>query len=211
VFDIRPDLVEIQRLDVVADVDPLRELPEPVFGQDLSQFGLAHQDHLHELALRRLQVCQQPHLLEKPVGKRLGLVDDQHDPLPAGIALDQEVVQKDEQLALRRPAIRLQAQVLADELQEVRCRKPRVVKVRRARVAVDPCQHRLDEGGLSRAGLASDDGKALRFTDGIHQVGVGRAVLIAHVEEPRVGTDVKRVFRKAVVFLVHNLFSARDH
>ena len=204
VLDVLIRLVAVQGVEVITDADPLPELPEPLVGQDLVQLGLAHQDDLQELAFRGLQVRQQPNLLEELGRERLGLVDDEHDALLAGVALEQEFVQQRQQIALRRQALRLQAQVVADVFQEVRGGELGVEQVRRARVAVEPGEHHLDERGLARAGLARDDRESLRLAEGVGQVGVGRTMLLAQVEEPQVGAELKRVFGKTVKFLVHD-------
>ncbi len=54
----------------------LGDLAHPPFAEQVSQFGLADQDDLQEFLRRRLEVRQQPDLLQYGRGEVLCLVDD---------------------------------------------------------------------------------------------------------------------------------------
>ena len=62
---VRARLVLAQRLQVIAPGDALRDLPHLGPIEQLAQLGLTDQDDLQQLLLRRLEVRQQPHLLEQ--------------------------------------------------------------------------------------------------------------------------------------------------
>ena len=59
----------IQRREVIARGDALRQLPQLPAGEHVAQFGLADQDDLQQFLGRRLQIGQQADLFQRLVGK----------------------------------------------------------------------------------------------------------------------------------------------
>ena len=64
--------------------DALPELPEPGAVQPVTQFRLAQQDNLQQLAVVRFEIGNQPHLFEQFLGQILRLVHDQNRFLARG-------------------------------------------------------------------------------------------------------------------------------
>ena len=79
--DIRARLLARERPEVEAGRHPLRELTQFRSGERGAQLGLAHQDDLQQFAAARLEVGEQPHLLEHRRAEVLRFVDDQDGPL----------------------------------------------------------------------------------------------------------------------------------
>ena len=82
---------------MIARGHPLGELTQVSPGQELAELGLADQDHLQKLLLRRLQIRQEANLLQHAGAKVLGLVDDQHGPPAPRVGVEQRERQRVEQ------------------------------------------------------------------------------------------------------------------
>ena len=106
-LDVRARLPFGERAQVVAGRHPLGELAQLLARQESGELGLADQHDLEELLARRLEVRQQPDLLEYLRSQILGLVDDQHGSATAPVRVEQRVGQRvDEDLeAARSPRI----------------------------------------------------------------------------------------------------------
>ena len=106
-LDVRARLPFGERAQVVPGGHPLGELAQLLARQESGELGLADQDDLEELLARRLEVRQQPNLLEHLRSQALGLVDDQHGSATARVRVEQRVGQRvDEDLeAARSPRI----------------------------------------------------------------------------------------------------------
>ena len=101
---IRGGLGARQRGEVIAAGNALSELAQLDAREHFAQLGLADQDDLQQLLRRRLQVREQPHLLQRFGREVLRLVDD-HDDAPAlGMRFQQAMVEHVERsLMLSRP------------------------------------------------------------------------------------------------------------
>src|SRR5699024_4221402 len=71
----------VERVQVIARRDPLRQLSKLRPRQQIAQLGLADEKDLQQLVGGRLQIGQQSDLLEPFAAHVLGLVDDQHHSL----------------------------------------------------------------------------------------------------------------------------------
>src|SRR5262249_49854771 len=78
VADVLPRLFRTQRRDVTTQADPLLELAELRQIELVAQLGLADEQDLHELLIRRLEVGQQAHGLQRLHREVLRLADDAH-------------------------------------------------------------------------------------------------------------------------------------
>ena len=68
----------IQRGQVVARGDALRQLAQFGFAQQAAQFGLAQQQDLQQLLGVGFQIGEQPHLLQRVGRQVLSLVNQHH-------------------------------------------------------------------------------------------------------------------------------------
>ena len=76
--DIGSDLLLVEWFQLVADRHTLIELPHARRAQHVLEIQLAHQDDLQQLVFVRLEIRQNPDLLEDMERQVLCLVDDQH-------------------------------------------------------------------------------------------------------------------------------------
>ena len=74
---------------MVAAGDALCDLAQVVAIQQFAQFGLSDQDDLQQLLRGRLEVGQQPHLLEHLAVEVVRLVDHQHHALASRVRAQQ--------------------------------------------------------------------------------------------------------------------------
>ena len=116
--DVLAGLGEGQRREVVTRGHPLRQLPQLVPRQEVAQLGLAHQHDLDELLGVRLQVGDEPDLLEHLRREVLGFVDQQDDVASRRARLQEEAVEGVHE-ALLRGAVRRDVEVVEDRAQEL--------------------------------------------------------------------------------------------
>ncbi len=183
--DVVPDLGLPERLDVVAERDPLLQLPEllaPELGMELR---LAHQDDLEELVARGLEVREEPDLLERRHVEVLGLVEDQDGVPVRAPLLDQEAVEGDESLGVRE-AGRGHAPLLERVLEEALERKRGVEDEGDAGVAAEALQQRVEERRLARSDLAGEREKPLALAHAVDELRQRLAVTLGREEEARV-------------------------
>ncbi len=180
-----------QRLQVAARGDALRELPQVVAVQQLTQFRLADQDDLQQFLRIGLEIGEQPHLLEYFGGEILRLVDNQHRAPALGVNAQQLAIEQvDQHLAVADCAgWHLDAQLLADRLQEFQRREPRIDDQRDVGIVRRARQQRADRGGLAGAHLAGELDETAGIVDAVHQVGERIGVLPPQVQVARIGRD----------------------
>src|SRR5687767_12993209 len=125
---IRDRLALLQRLEVIAAGDALRELAQLRPCQHLAQLRLPDQDDLQQLLRRGLEVGEQAHLLEYVGVEVLRLVHHEHDAPVAAVRIEQEMGEDvDQRLdAAGRAFGHLDVQLVADREQEFGRRDPRV-------------------------------------------------------------------------------------
>jgi hypothetical protein len=125
------------------------------------ELGLTHEQDLQQLRGRRLEVRQQPHLLEHLRREVLRLVDDQERDLVAAQAVDQEVVQRHQVLGLG-PARVLDVELVEQHPQEVERLDARIEDERRGHRRLELRQQRVDQRRLPRADFAVSATKPFR-------------------------------------------------
>jgi hypothetical protein len=94
VLDVPGGFPQVQRQDRRPHGDPLVELAQLGKAELFLQLLLSEQDDLEELALLRLQVREEPNLLQERRGEVLRLVDDQ-DRAPSDFRLGEKVESKE--------------------------------------------------------------------------------------------------------------------
>src|SRR5262249_22928906 len=88
-------------------------------------------------------------------------------------------------------------------LEHVVERQGRVEDERDRGIAVEPLTQRVQQGRLAGAHLAGEHDEALSLLRAVVELGERLAMAWAHVEEPRVGRRVERLFEKPVELQVH--------
>ena len=102
--EIRGGLLEGQRPKLAAQRHPLLQLPQAAIVQPLRQLRLSGQDDEQQLFVVRLDVGQQPNLLEQFERQALCFIDDQHGCLASPPARFQDDLELEEEVGLRATA-----------------------------------------------------------------------------------------------------------
>ena len=108
----------VERRQVKAGGDPLRQLPQGRIKHHVTQLGLAHQHKLNDLVLARIDVGQHPKLFEAFRRKVLGLVEYEHDPPACRIFVDQKILKLLEKLHIADCRVERHAQRVQDPLDQ---------------------------------------------------------------------------------------------
>ncbi len=187
-------LLAAQRIQVVAAGDALRELAQLGAREQLAQFRLADEDDLQQLLRRRLQVRQQPHVLEHLRRQVLRFVDDQDDAPALGVRREQAPIQPIDELLDAAPvgSVDRNPELLADAQQKFRGRDPRIQDDRDVGVLRHARQQRAHDGRLAGADLAGQLHETAGLVDAVQQVRERLGVPLAQVEIARVRRDRER-------------------
>src|SRR5437762_669767 len=195
----------VEGVQVVAEGDPLVQvLHAPHLHRELRR---ADEQEGHEEPLGRLEVQQQPELLEhRVVLDQLRLVDDHHA-VASGLVVPVEgVVQHVEELRLVLLR-RLDAELVEDLAEEVRGVPARVGEQTDLVVlGLEPLDERARERRLAAAVLAGEHPAALAVADRVDEAHQRLLVLGREVEEFRVRRVVERRLGELPVGFVHDLF-----
>jgi hypothetical protein len=170
------------------------------------QFRLAGEDDAQHLVLGRLDPGQHPHFLQHLRRQVLRLVDDHQHLAVVGVLLDQELVQRGEDLRLLHLE-RLEAELDQQRLQELERRHLRLVDLRDDDVLVEFLQEGLDQRRLAGTDLARDDHEAVGEPDRRFHVRLGTRMVLRQVEELGIRAEPERKFTKSEQVQVH----ASDH
>ena len=111
------DLLGRQRVDIALQLHPLAKLPELATVELGPELRLAHEQDLEQLVRSRLEVRQQPDLLERRHPEVLGLVEDQHGALARAPTVDEDAPEGEETLGRCRLR-RRDAQLLQGVLEQ---------------------------------------------------------------------------------------------
>jgi hypothetical protein len=168
--------------------------------------GWPAEDDPEHLLLRRLDAGQQPDLLEHAVREVLGLVHDQHDLAARRVLLDQELVERRDQLGLAHLE-RLEAELDQHRLQEFDRRHLRLRDLRDDDVLLELAQEGLEQRRLAGADLAGDDDEAVGEPDRRLHVRLGARMVLRQVQERRVRAQPERQLVQLEVFQVHASYS----
>ena len=108
-----------------------------------------------------------------------------------------------------RAAARRRAELVADRLQQLGHREPRVEDVGHRAVRRDLLQEAAADGGLAGADLAGEQHEAATAAHAVEQVRQGLAVALAHEEKARVGSDREGLPGEAEEGRVHGAMLTR--
>ena len=214
VGDVVVGFSPVQRVEVVAGNDALRQLLQLGALEHGAQLGLADQHDLQQLALVGFQVGQQAQLLQHLGQQVLRLVDDEHAAFPGGVAGQQKGIQRVDVLlqaqgrggggcrtldggcvARALGAARLAScgdvELLADRLQQLADRQPGVEDVGHAAAGRNLLQKAAADGGFAGADVARQQHKATTRAARAAGPGAGR------------GHAVQQVCQRLTVALTH--------
>ena len=150
----------------------------------------------------RLEVRQEPHLLEGVLRERLGLVDDEQHPATVAFLLEEEAVQLGHQRTSTE-TLGGQAELGADRLQELERAATGIEEEGQLDVAFESLEERATQGGLAGADLARDRDEALALLDAVEQVRQCLAVRAGEVQKPWIGAQREGFFTQAVKRGIH--------
>ena len=157
-----------------------------------AQLGLADEQDLQDLLARRLEVGEQPDLLEGLRIEVLGLVEDQDRVLAGALALDQEVLEREEPLGQRAsPGLAMPRSSSMYSRSPVEA-EHRVGDERHRRRLVQPLEQRLEQRRLARADLAGQQDEALALLDPVEELGERLLVRRRQVEEAGIRRRIER-------------------
>ena len=204
VLDVRARLLLGERPQVISRGDPLGELTQLRPGEELRQLGLADQDDLEELLPRRLEVRQQPDLLEHLGAEVLRLVDDQHGPTPAPVRVEQGLGERvDEDLEARRAGGIGDPELVTHDREQLDRRQPGIED----HGDIDVGRQLLEQGaahrGLPCANLPRQLHDAPATPDSVEQMGESLAVRVAQIEVAWIGREGERPLGEAEVRGIH--------
>ena len=158
---------------------------------------------VHELRRGRLEVRQQPDLLEQLVGEALRLVDDHGGRAACLVPLEQVALERQQEPALRTGGAG-EAEPVGENLVELRRRQRRVVQdsktVLRAPLRL---QRRAKQRGLAGASFAEQQRDAQRRSEPVAERGEGLAMNRVQKEEPRVRRELEGRFVEPEEGFVH--------
>ena len=200
--DVVLGLRAAERGEMVLGGHPLRELPQLAAGQHLLQLRLAHEHDLDQLLGVRLQVRDEPDLLEHLGREVLGLVDEEHDVAALLPRLEQESVQRVD-VVLERAAGDGDVQVLEGRAQQLGRGERRIEHEGSGGARVEPREEIARERRLARSHLTGDEDESAPLAPAELQVGEGLRVALGQVEVLGVRGEVEGLLREPVVGLVH--------
>ena len=191
-----------ERPEADAERDPLPELAQRRIGQRGVELGLPGEDDLEDLLARRLQVGEEPELLEHIRPQVLGLVDEERDVAARLRVLEQELVEaleEDELATAFRRHAELEQGVLEDLVEADRG----VQEQDRLGRGPDRVEQAAQQRRLPGAGVADQRDEALARLDPVAEGGERLLVAVVEVEEAWVGGNVEGGFAKPEVLGVH--------
>ena len=210
VMDVGPRLALRERLEVIARGHALGELAQVGSGQELPQLRLPDENHLQELLARRLQIRQEPDLLQDLAAEILGLVDDDHRPPAPRVRVEQVAVERiAEHLEACGLARMLDVQLLAHSGQQLDGGEGGIEHHRHVHLGRQLLEQRAAHGGLAGADLAGELQEAAPGADAVEQMGERFPVTVRQVEIPRVGRDRERKLGEPEVGVVHGYGGVR--
>ena len=190
---------------VEAQADALHELDQFRRIELLVEFRLPRQDDAEHFFLGRLDAGEHPDFLEHAVREILGLVDDQEHLATGGELLDQELVERRDQLGLAHLE-RREAELDEHGLEEFDRGDLGLSDLRDDDVFFQFPQEGLEQGRLAGSDLARDDHEPVGEPDRRFHVRLGARMVLRQVEECRVRAQPERQFRQLEMFEVHRAF-----
>ena len=201
--DVFGGIAHIHRCQTTAYSYALVELTQVVTLQDSVELRLAGQNDLYQFVTLCLKVRDQAHLLENVGGQVLGLIDDKDDCSSGFMLLKQKVVER-VQVSEAVSLLRIHAELAADVGQELFTRTTGVEDQGAAiffRVKLG--KERPKHGRLAGAHFAGHGNEAGMAVDTVQKVCKGFAMVLAQINELRIGGDRERFFAETEKFTVH--------
>ena len=182
-----------ERMRLGPQRQPLPQLAQMRLLQPLFQFRLAHQHNLQQLLGEGLQICHHANLFQHLVGEALCLVHDQYRGFARPVAIQQPVVQPQQNLALG-PRIARDAEIGHHVVQKLGHIHPRIEDERGGHLLqTQPFQQFVDERGLTRAHLAGQQHEPLAALDAVGETGQRFLGVPCQKKVTRVRVDVERI------------------
>ena len=207
VQDVGLGLFRRQRREVEAQADALHQLDQLRRVELLVELGLPGQDDPEHLLLRRLDAGEHPDLLEHAVREVLRLVHDQEDLASGRVLLDEELVQRRDQLGLAHLE-RREAELDQHGLEELDRGDLGLRDLRDDDVLLELAQEGLEERRLAGTDLARDHDEAVGEPDRRLHVRLGARMVLGQVEERRIRAEPERQLIQLEVFQVHGVLQA---
>ena len=157
--EILTDLGRRQRRELAAQRDPLAELPQFGKGEPRPELRLPDQQDLQDLARRRLEVREQSDLLQRRGVEVLCLIENEDRIVAGPLALDEEVVERDESTRPRRRAVG-DPQVRLGAFEDAVERQGGIEDERDRGLSVEPLPKGVQQRRLSRADPARQENEA---------------------------------------------------
>lgn len=201
--DILHGIAEIHRTEVVADRNPLAQLPELRPAELFPQFRLADEHDLDKLVLIRLEVGYEPNLLKHPWFEVLRLVDNQHHRPPLGVLFEEKAIERVQVPRAVRPVGR-DAEFMVYVPQEVRGGLGWVeyqggTVIVRVQLAQQGAEHR----GLAGADLARQLDESGMTVNPEQKMRKRLFVVIAEEYESGIGCYGERFFPEPEIISIH--------
>ncbi len=185
------------------DRDPLAQLAQPGPGEPRFELGLADQEHLEQLAALKLQVGEQPDLLEQLAVQVLRFVEQQDGAVAVRLEREQVALELGQDLRLAAPGRQAEAEPEADLLEQLGAGEGGVGDQRHLDAPLPFVEHAEERGGLAGPDLAGDEHEGLAVLDPEPQVGERFQVLGAREDEPGLVAGRERVLAQAEMALRH--------
>jgi hypothetical protein len=134
----------------------------------------------------------------------VGLVQHEHGVLAGLLALDEEVLERDEPLRPGFHSLR-DAEVLEDVLEDAVERQAGVDDEGDRGLGAEALSERVQQRRLPGADAAGEDDEALALARGVHELGQRLPVRRAHIEEARVRGRVEGLLVQRVEPQIHRL------
>src|SRR6185436_13387980 len=202
--DIRRCVTQFERQEITSERDPLLQLPKVGVLQPVGQLRLTGEHERQKFFRWRLDVREQPNLLEELSAQALRLVDNQGRRLASLSTFPQTGLQPIEKDGFRRGGLGSQVELLREEVDEVRLRQHRVVEIDASNVpAALGGQRRLNERGLAGASVPHQERERLHGHQAVLEVAERLALLRRQEQKARIGRQLERPFTEPVELLVH--------
>ena len=196
----------VQRFEVVARGDALRQLAQVGAPEHLAQFRLPDQHDLEQLLRGGFEVGQQPHLFQGGSREILCLVDQDHDGLAFRVRLQQKLVEPIRKLLRVAPGgARVHPELFADRLQQL----GRFQQWIENQCSLDLTRKILQKEATDRCLAGADfpgqlhEPPAAAGADAVAQMGQCVLVAVAQEDEPRIRRNRERRRVESEMLQIH--------
>ena len=182
--------------------DPLTKLSEFMLIQTIPQFGLAHQNNLEKFAVVGFKIGEQSHLFQQIVGQILRLIDDKNRLAVLRHLFQKKMIYLGDGFEAIKP-FDLQTEFHGNGLNELAGIESGIDNQRGGKILSKLVEQRAAERGFARADFAGKLHKPFSLANSVKQMVERLAMFGAVKKKSRIGSDVKRRFRQAVIFQIH--------